>query len=336
MPYLFGENLSKTQLRERIGDMSQIAGATLVTYGDGKAADSRAVEIKTGSGLYFIVSPDRGMDITYASYKGIPLSYISKTGPVAPAHYDEADFLRSFTAGLLTTCGLTYMGAPCVDEGVSLGLHGRIGNTPATDLSVTQEWAGEDYVIAVSGKVRESTVFGENLVLTRTITAKLGENRIAIHDRVENEGFADTPLMMLYHMNFGYPLVSADARLETNCTGLRPRDEAASVGVAQAAEFSDPIPHYAEQCFYRDAQGKSYAALVNPRLGISARVEFDGSELPYFVEWKQMGQQDYVVGLEPATNTPEGRAYAREKGQLQHLAPGEIKEHNVSFVVKEL
>lgn len=335
MPQIFGENLTKAQLRERIGDITQVAGATLFTYADGKAAGSRGVEVKTGSGLRFVISPDRGMDITYAEYKGVPLSYISKTGSVAPTHYDEADFLRSFTAGLLTTCGLTYMGAPCVDEGVSLGLHGRIGNTPATDLSIRQEWVGEDYVIAVSGKVRESTVFGENLVLTRTVTAKLGENRLSIHDRVENEGFATTPFMMLYHMNFGYPLVSADTRLETNGTNLRPRDAVAAPGLSQAAVFSDPVPGYAEQCFYRDAAGASYAALVNPRLGLTARVKFNGCQLPYLVEWKQMGQQDYVVGLEPGTNTPEGRAHARANGTLQFLAPGEIKEHDVAFVVEE-
>ena len=336
MPQLFGERLTRSQLRERIGDMTQVAGATLLTYGEGKAAGSRAVEVRTGSGLRFVISPDRGMDITYAAFKDIPLSYISKTGPVAPAHYDETDFLRSFTAGLLTTCGMTYMGAPCVDEGVSLGLHGRVGNTPATDLSIRQEWVGEDYIITVSGKVRESTVFGENLVLTRTVTTRLGESAVHIHDRVENEGVADTPLMMLYHMNFGYPLVSAATVLETNCTGLRPRDEAALPGLSEAAVFSDPILGYDEQCFYRDATGESYAALRNPCLGLTARIDFDGAQLPYLVEWKQMGQQDYVVGLEPGTNTPEGRAYARANGTLAYLAPGAVKEHDIRFSVEEI
>lgn len=336
MPHVFGETLTKTQLRQRIGDITQVAGATLFTYGEGKAAGTRAVEVKTGSGLRFVISPDRGMDITYAEYKGIPLSYISKTGVVSPVHYDEGDWLRSFTAGLLTTCGLTYMGAPCVDEGVSLGLHGRVANIPAADLSIQQEWVGEDYVISVSGKVRESTVFGENLVLTRTITAKLGESCFSFQDKVENEGFATTPLMMLYHMNFGYPLVSAATRLETNCTGLRPRDEVAAPGLNETTVFSDPVPGYAEQCFFRDADGASYAALINPSLGVSARIDFDGSQLPYLVEWKQMGEQDYVVGLEPGTNTPEGRAYARANNQLQFLAPGDVKVHNLTVSIEEL
>ena len=37
----------------------------------------------------------------------------------------------------MTTCGLTYMGAPCTDAGDTLGLHGRISNTPACDVGVS-------------------------------------------------------------------------------------------------------------------------------------------------------------------------------------------------------
>jgi hypothetical protein len=82
------------------------------------------------------------MDIAWAEFKGEPVSFISKTGVSTPAYFEENGFgfLRNFTYGLLTTCGLTYMGAPCVDEGTQLGLHGRISNIPADDVSVYQEW----------------------------------------------------------------------------------------------------------------------------------------------------------------------------------------------------
>ena len=166
MPKLFGKNLTKTEILKRVGDISQIAGATKFTYGEGKAKGTDAIEVKTGGGLRFVILTDKGMNIAYAELGGTPFSYISKTGVVSPAHYDEKDFLRSFEGGLLTTCGLTYMGAPCEDEGVSLGAHGRISNTPAFDISIYQDWdENGEYIIKVSGKVKESSMFGDNLVL---------------------------------------------------------------------------------------------------------------------------------------------------------------------------
>lgn len=334
MPLLYGKNYKKTELKKRIGDMSQIASATKFEYTDGKAKGTAAVEVKNGSGLRFVVLTDRGMDIAYAEINGVPLSFVSKTGVVGSEHYDEKDFLRSFTGGLLTTCGLTYMGAPCVDEGVSLGAHGRISNIPANDVCIKQEWVGEDYVISVSGKVRESAMFGENIVMTRTITTKLGVNKIHIHDEIENCGFESTPFMVLYHMNFGFPLVSEDTVLETNCENCRPRDEDAAVGVGKECEFSAPIHNYKEQVFYRDSVADSYARLINKKLGLSLQINFNGAELPYLVEWKQMGEQDYVLGLEPATYPPDGRAKARERGELVFIEPQEIKAHDIILSVE--
>ena len=80
-------------------------------YTSGSARGMRAIEVKNGSGLSFTVLPDRNMDISYASYKGIPLSFVSKVGEKSPVFYEESDFLRNFTAGLITTCGITYCGA---------------------------------------------------------------------------------------------------------------------------------------------------------------------------------------------------------------------------------
>lgn len=335
MPKLFGKDMTKTEICERVGDISQIAGALPYTYDAGKAKGTSAVEVKTGSGLGFVILLDKGMNIAYAEYKGVPFSYISKTGVVSPDHYDEPDFLRSFEGGLLTTCGITYMGAPCVDEGVKLGAHGRISNIPAYDVCISQDWdENDEYCIIVSGKVRESSMFGENMVLKRTIKTYLGSDSFTIHDEVVNEGFTKTPLMILYHMNFGYPLLSEDAKLTTNCENLRPRDDAAKPGVNDAYEFSAPIADYAEQVFYRDSVKQSYAELKNDKLGIACRIEFDGEQLPYLVEWKQVGKKEYVVGLEPGTNPPDGRDKIRKRGELIELEPYEKREFDLKISLK--
>ena len=175
----------------------------------------------------------RALDVAWASYKGAPLGYISKTGVVGPAHFVEKGaegFLRNFFAGLLTTAGLSNIGLPCQDGDESFGLHGRVGNIPAEDVCVSQGWKGEDYFIRVAGTVRQAKVFGECLLLHREITTQLGSNALVVRDVVENAGSRPEPLMLLYHCNFGYPIVSAGSRLYTSGGSVEPRDPTPAAG----------------------------------------------------------------------------------------------------------
>jgi hypothetical protein len=48
-----------------------------------------------------------------------------------------------------------------------------------------------------------------------------------------------------------------------------------------------------------------------------------------------MGEGDYVVGLEPCTWYPEGRAEARRRGELKQIEPGEIKSFDSEVGVVE-
>ncbi|GAA0181308.1 aldose 1-epimerase family protein [Clostridium sediminicola] len=340
MAQLFNKEISKDYLMKRVGDISQIAGAKQYELSSGKGKGVSGIDVKTGTGFEFTVLPDRGMDIAWASYKGIPISFISKTGIVSSAHYNEQDleFLRSFYAGLLTTCGLTYMGAPCEDQGEQLGLHGRISNIPAEDVSVYQEWENGEFIIKIRGKVRESRVFGENITLTREISTKLGDNKIIINDIVENCGFNEQPLMMLYHCNFGYPFISEDTKLITNNNSIVPRNEHSQRGLDECKVFDEPIHNYMEEVFYHDIladeNGDAKAVLFNPTLGekgLGAYVKYNKEHLPNLIEWKQMGEGDYAVGLEPSTWYPDGRAIARDKGELLFIEPGEKKEFKIEI-----
>lgn len=342
MAKVYGKVVSKQELMKKVGDISQIAGARQCILNSGKAKGVNAVDVKTGGGLNFTVLPDRGMDIAWADFNGMALSFISKTGVVSPAYYDAKgnEFLRSFYGGLLTTCGLTYMGASCTDEGKSLGLHGRVSNTPAEDVCVTNEWDRDEFIITIRGKIRESSVFGENITLTREIKTKLGENKIKIHDRVENCGFDKQPLMLLYHFNFGYPLLDGETQLRVTENSVTARDEEAQKDIDKFNVFSSPVHKYSEQVFYHDLipgeDGKVSASLYNKNLGtagLEVYVKFDKTQLPHLIEWKQMGEGDYVVGLEPATWYPEGRCEARKRGQLLYIEPGEVKEFEIEIGV---
>ncbi|MEG2360310.1 MAG: aldose 1-epimerase family protein [Christensenella sp.] len=339
---LFGKRVTKEELTKRVGDMSQIADAREGVLSAGKADGVRVIDVKTGGGFSFSILPSRGMDIAWADYKGIPVAYIGKSGVVSPAYFekDGLNFFRGFFAGLMTTCGLTYMGAPCTDEGQELGLHGRISNTPAYDVAVSKEWEGDDYIIRIRGKMAESSVFGENMVLTREMTVKMGEACVHIHDHVENCGHDEKPFMLLYHCNFGYPIVSEDAVLyEPDGTKVRARDAEGEQGIERFMKFEKPIHGYNEQVFYHDIpkvkDDDSYACLFNEKLGLGGYVKFNREQFTHFGEWKMMGEGDYVVGLEPSNNYPEGRDKARERGQLNMLKPGETKDFDFTIGVVE-
>jgi len=157
---------------------------------------------------------------------------------------------------------------------------------------------------------------------------------------VENMGYEPAPLQLLYHCNFGHPIVDADTQLITSpAASVTARTPNAEEGMAEHAEFSDPIHGYAEQCFFHDLEaderGRAWAMLFNPSLALGAYVRFDRTALPKLVEWKQMGEGDYVVGLEPGTWLPDGRATARERGELDFIQPGEVKTFMIEIGVTD-
>lgn len=63
----------------------------------------------------------------------------------------------------MTICGITYMGAVCKDDGQELGLHRRASNIPAADVCIKKEWIDDEFTIKVSGKLTESSLYGENI-----------------------------------------------------------------------------------------------------------------------------------------------------------------------------
>src|SRR5882762_4668507 len=124
--------LSRDQLLQRTGRLSQIGGITPFTHADGKAKGVSTLRVRTAQGLEFWVLPDKGMDICEATFLGRSLSWHSPTGITHPAYYSSrgAEWLESFAGGLVCTCGLSTAGAASEDAGQKLGVHGSIGNTP--------------------------------------------------------------------------------------------------------------------------------------------------------------------------------------------------------------
>uniref|UniRef100_UPI0020773FCA DUF4432 family protein n=1 Tax=Escherichia coli TaxID=562 RepID=UPI0020773FCA len=200
----------KNEIWSWIGDLSQVAGIKHYELRSGRAKGTEAFDVRTGAGLAFTVVKDRALDIAWASYKDTALSFITPNGIVAPAFFESQGngFLRSFYAGLLTTCGLSYIGTPCEDNGETLGLHGRLAATPAEEVGYRTERTDDGIEFVINGKVRETRLFGESLTLERTIRCRYGENVLRIEDKVTIYGFTRQPLQILYHFNSGWTLLA--------------------------------------------------------------------------------------------------------------------------------
>ncbi len=343
MAKLFGRRYSKEELLKRVGDISQLGGVKPIELADGNERGVRAAECKTGSGLNFTVLLDRGLDISAADYCGQSLCWRSSTGDTAPTFYEPEGlgWLRSFYGGLLITCGLTYFGAPDVDQGKALGLHGRVSNIPAKNVYMDGKWEGDEYIMWIQGKVQETAVFQENLVLQRKIWARLGEKRFFIDDIVENIGYNTTEHMMLYHINGGFPVIDEGAELVAPFLSTEPRNEDAKVGQAEFFRFQAPTPGFRERVYYHDVatdkEGYVYSALINKGFnngqGFGLYLKYRKEQLPLLIEWKMNGEGTYVVGMEPGTNRADGRSIEREKGTLILLKPGETRTYNLEIGV---
>ena len=183
---IYKKKYTKKEILEKIGDISQIGGIKQYEFNDGVSRGIRAIDLRNGNGLALTVLLDRGFDISDVTYRGASIVWKSITKETHPLYFDKDgnEWLKTFYGGLLTTCGLTYFGPPCEDRGEKLGLHGRISNIQAYNISMDSKWEGDDYWIWVKGRVREASVFGDKLEMERKISMKFGDDKIYIEDRI--------------------------------------------------------------------------------------------------------------------------------------------------------
>lgn len=316
-----------------IGHASQLTSVEEVRLVGGKGDGMRLLQVRNASGMELTISADRCADISRLIFKGQNVGYFAPVGYVAPAYYDDQGdgFLKSFTAGFLTTCGLVAVGNGCVDQGEELPVHGTIGNTPCDRIW----WTEDETSIHIHAIINDSWGFGRKLVMEREIICQKKENTLTIRDTVENCGEAESPLMLMYHMNIGYPLLSEKAILDIPSVRVEPRNDHAAKDLDKWKEILPPQNAYEEQCYYHFFEKEGRATLYNPEINKGLTISFDPENLDQFVQWKNTGYRDYVMGLEPANCTPDGRDIVRKKGTLKFIAPGERKTYEVTVTLFE-
>ncbi len=341
------QNNSRSSLEAHTGRLSQLGGITPFTLAEGKAKGVSSLRVRTAAGLELWVLPDRGMDIFEATFLGKSLCWHSPTGVTHSAYYSNRglEWLKSFFGGLLTTCGISNAGAPSEDAGESLGLHGSISNTPAEHVTWSEQWQGEgeqaDCIFTITGKVREASVHGPNLLLERTLTTSLKSTSFTLRDVVENQGPKPSPLMLLYHFNFGFPLLTARSKVYAPSLQQEPATPHAAATAAHWSDFEAPIQGTDERVYFHhmrpDTKGQVTVVLVSdtdkPDFGVA--LTYDSAAMPEFVQWKMTGANHFVLGLEPGNCRSLGRAAERARGTLQTIAPGERREFNLKIDVLE-
>jgi len=353
MPTLWGRSVSRREIERHVGARAQVFGVEAVELADGPARGVRALEFRTGGGLFFTVLVDRSMDIGRLEQRGVPLAWQSGTGFRSPFLHDPADeggsgFMRGFS-GFLCTCGFDHVRQPeagpaghfdlPLRQQISYPLHGRGALAPARLTGYGEQWDGDTCTLWCEGVVTQAQVLGEHLALTRRIEARVGEASFTIRDRVVNEGFARTPHMLLYHMNLGWPLLDEGARFRAPIRATLAANHAREIQNAGVRTQSGPQPRFHQQVFdhdaVADAAGRVPAALINDRLGLGVVVDYRAAAFPCLQQWQAFAEGMYAFGIEPASTRWGTRAHAVERDEIAWLSHGEARDYDTVVSVVE-
>ena len=144
-------------------------------------------------------------------------------------------------------------------------------------------------------------------------------------------------MMMIYHMNFGYPLLDENAKLYLTADACFPTSPWAEESLDQIGHIPAPDDGYKARAYnhtvYADVDGFAYASILNEPLGLGATVKFASDNLNKFNLWKCLQERNYVVGLEPCNCRTWGRDKARENNDLVFLKPLERKEFCIELQI---
>ena len=297
----------------RYANPSALYGARRVEIADGRGKGHRLVEVKTAGGLRLTLSESRCLDIVEAEYKGVNLGFLSKNGiadspTIGP---ETVSFLKYWAGGFLATCGLRNVGPDCEINGEFFPLHGHIGSTAAEAVSI----ATDDKAIRITGKMRETALYGQCFEMEREITVPIDGAKISVRDVVRNLTPEEHHVFLMYHINFGFPFLSEHLKVDFPPGEVVGKTELARENIADYTKMTAPVDGATEHLFlHTPKDAKPRVTLENTQLGITAAVSYEKANLPVLAQWKCMRSGDYALGIEPTTCTVNGRKEELAKG----------------------
>ena len=301
----------------------------------------QVIEVDNGR-LSFAVLPTRGMGILKGQCGSVRLGWDSPVkDPVHPGFVNLEErgglgWLKGFNEWFVR-CGLNSMGAPGEDTvldysgnpyTVPLTLHGKIANLPARSVSLEIT----DRAITIRGEVDETMMFGPALRLNTEIRTELGSGGMTITDTVTNLGDNPVEHQMLYHINYGSPLLEEGSRMLAPFKQVAPRDPRSAEGIETFDRYGASEPGFVEQAYLYELAGtpdkrQTLTLLRNAAGDQASLLRFSLEDFPCFTLWKNTaGTSDgYVTGMEPATNYPNNRNFERKQNRVITLAGGESR-----------
>ena len=270
---------------KKINNSLQAAYLRRYTMTEGKENGLKVIELGN-SDLRVLLNESKALDIMQVWHKGENMSFVSKNGFTAR----EIAFGKRFEGGMLYTCGLDAIGG-C--EG--LEVHGSFHNTPARVLEVSQQ---ED-TLRVKALTECTALFGENLCMERTIT--LTGNQLRLEDKLLNRGTREENYALLYHINFGYPMLDEGTEIIADVGEVVPVTDHAAENAPHRSVFSAPIDNEEESCYYLQNKGDA-VRVRNDKLGRQVILRYSKDTLPCLVQWSSPASGDYALGIEPATS----------------------------------
>jgi galactose mutarotase-like enzyme len=324
---------------------------SLKTLHGGKQEGVRLITLDNGK-MQIILIPTRGMGILSVTMKDLTLGWKSPvTEIVHPKHVNlqlrgGLGWLEGFNEWL-ARCGLENTGQAGKDEiinnvgdkqTVDLTLHGKIANIPASEVEVLVQ-KEKPHRITVRGIVHEQMLFGPKLELVTEVSTEPGSDQFRIEDTITNRGSQPQEYQILYHYNFGKPLLGDGARLHVPVERVTPYNANAARDVKTWNAFAGPVPGYVEQVYLMrplaDKEGHVNVLLHNAKVDRGVVLQYAKKELPYLTLWKNTGHDDdgYVIGIEPGVSFPNARKVERASGRVPKLAGGASHTMRMDFTL---
>lgn len=322
-----------------------------VTLHGGKQEGVEVVVVNNGK-LEFTVVPTRGMGLLEAKLGDVRLGWNSPVKEVVhPRHINLQSrgglgWLEGFNEWMVR-CGLESNGGPGPDEFINnvgdkatmdLTLHGKIANIPASEVEIVVQTEAP-YRLTVRGRVDERMFYGPKLELVTEISTEPGSNSLRVSDTITNRGAAPQEFELLYHANYGRPLLEAGSKFLAPVSRVTPINANAAKAVNGWAEYSGPTDGFVEQVYClmpkADSQGQTVIALQNKAADRAVSMAYSVKELPYLTQWKNTAAEGegYVTGLEPGVNFPNPRRIERKLGRVPKLAPGAAHTATIEFAI---
>ena len=195
--------------------------------------------------------------------------------------------------------------------------------------------SGSGAAVVFRGVVRPQT-FGPQLRLTSEISTQIGKPEVVFDDEITNLSDVPQEMQLLYHTNFGTPLLGAGAQFVAPVKQVAPMNKVSAAGdLAGWNRYSGPhAPPYSAQVFnmqlHGDARGMTKAMLKSPDGNNGVLMTFDTKGLPYMSLWKNefTAKAGYVTALSghrfpnpPLSSAPRvAFLFERRRAYRVHLA----------------